>query len=499
MKNRIMPPRGGRTAYALLLGVLGLAAFLRFWQIGSRPGYEWDEPVYENVAKNIALHGHLQSTAEYGTHAVSYLFHPSFYFLMLGGWFKLAGAGITQARVVAATMSIIVLALLFFFLRDAVGWVAALVATTLVSVDGWMIFTNRVSWMENTLMVLVLLSMWQYQQATQKDTTGDYVAAGLLMGATVAFKYTGVYVLVAVLINWLINRNEKLRLPMGFHRNHLKLLVSTLGVIAVYLITMTLIYQHGTGNAFWRDQWVQMQRTFVSSNDTRGSLHTPYDLWRPFADQYKIFVGTVVVAAFAFGLVVYRLWQAWRQRTFYDLRNHSVQFSWLAGGFVVFGVAQLKFPHYFMLVLIPAYGFLVTEATSVLRRDAAYKAMFLRMVVYPLVTTAVVVLGLLGFWWRIVDHHDNALKSLAQYSSATIPHNDVVITEEPIGMMIPQPYCKMWRAASCAGVAKYVITYESHTQHIPTIPGLQQLLQRSTPVKVIIGFKEKLTVWRINS
>ena len=195
--------------------------------------------------------------------------------------------------------------------------------------------------------------------------------------------------------------------------------------------------------------------------------------------------------------MIYRLWQAWRLKTLDYIRLNSVLFSWFVGGIVVFGVAQLKFPQYFMLVLFPAYSYLVTEAALALRRSQPYKARPLQTVIYPLAAVAVLTLGALGTWWRIVDHHDNALKALAQYASTTIPHNDVVVTEEPIGVMIPQPYCKMWRAASCAGVAKYVMTYESHTEHIPNIPGLQLLLQHSTRVKVIVGFKEKLTVWRV--
>jgi hypothetical protein len=57
----------------------------------------------------------------------------------------------------------------------------------------------------------------------------------------------------------------------------------------------------------------------------------------------------------------------------------------------------------------------------------------------------------------------------------------------------------MYHAGEVAGSARYIITYESFTERIPTYPALQALLRRSTPIRVFRGFKEKLTVWRIDA
>jgi 4-amino-4-deoxy-L-arabinose transferase-like glycosyltransferase len=474
-----------RVYVGLFAGTMLLAGVLRFWSIGSRPGYEWDEPVYTNIAANAVRLGSITIKPEYGVESAPYLFHPPFYFLELGGWFSVTGVGITQARILGAVVSLLGLAVLYCLLREIIGRLA-LVAVALVAVDGWLVFTQRVSWIENSLLVLMFLALWFYYRATQRPTIANYVLAGFWLGAATMFKYLGVYVVVATLIDWCIERRDG--------RKYVVMFLTTAATIAVYVAVMLLIFQDGTRNVFWDDSTVQFKRT-VGLHESRGTLSSLRDYVVPLLHRYRVFAGTMLVALGGILLLLFRLGQCAWSRSLAPVRPNSLLFSWALAGLISFGSINLKFPHYFELLLIPLYAYLVAEVARIARHagTAPWRRQLLAAA-----AAAVVVLGLCAFGWRIVGQSDNALKDVADYAGAVIPRDAVVITEETIGTIIPQPYAKMYRAGEVAGVARYIITYESQTQRIPTYPALRDLLRRSTRVAVFKGFKEKLTVWRID-
>jgi hypothetical protein len=287
---------------------------------------------------------------------------------------------------------------------------------------------------------------------------------------------------------------------------------TTVAMVAVYVAVMLLIFQRGAQNVFWGDSTVQFRRTF-GLQESRGTISNLRDLIVPLISQYRIFVGSMIVAAVAVSLLILRLVQCARSRSLAPVRTNTLLFAWALAGLISFGSINLKFPHYFELMLIPLYAFVVADVAAMLRRRELSRRgeqmsqrrprrrrahRDLLKLVVGVATVVVVVLGLGAFAWRIVGHHDNALKSVAEYAAADIPRTDVVITEEPIGTMIPQPYVKMYHANEVAGLARYIITYQSITEQIPNYPAFMELLRHATPVKVFEGFKEKLTVWRVD-
>jgi len=111
-----LPVRRNRVAYACLASfflVLSVATALRLWDIGNRPGWQADEPVYASVARNILLHGTLNDHIQYAESWSPFLYHPPFYMLLLSQWFKLFGAGVPQARELSAVASAVMFALLY--------------------------------------------------------------------------------------------------------------------------------------------------------------------------------------------------------------------------------------------------------------------------------------------------------------------------------------------------------------------------------------------------
>lgn len=472
---------------SLILAVATIGILLRFWQIGSRPGWDWDEPVYANIASNLANHGILALKAQYGTASVPWLFNPPFHFLLGAGWFKLAGSGVTQARILGAAMALVALVLLFFMLRDMIGKKWVLVVPALLAIDAWMVYSSRVSSIENTLMVLVVLSIWLYWRAIRQPTTARFVLAGALVGATTIYKFTGAYVIVAVLINWLIQRQRKLG------RQHLLMLATTAIVIAAYLGAMTLIYWRGGNDYFWKESWVQFQRT-LALKGSRGNITNIGAMITPLLHQYRVFVGTILVAVASTLLVGWRLIQSFRAHSWHPVSRNSVLFAWVLASIISFGLIGLKFPTYFQLLLVPMYVYVVIEMGEKYERKNTKRRI---RVLLAGAVAGIVALSLLGFQWRIVEHSDNAMKSAEQYIALHIPRTDVVLAEEPVGVMIPQRYCNLYRAGACRTVADYIITYTTRQHPAPTYPALQQLLAHSREVKIFTGFKETLTIWRI--
>ena len=144
--------------------VFVLAILMRFPGLASKPGYDWDEPVYANIGASLANGDGLHLKADFGSVTAPYLYHPPFYFWLLSGWMRVFGTGIGPARFLAATMSIAVLALLFVLMRRRWGTLA-LIPLIVLATDGWLVFSNRVSWIENSMLVLAAAAILAYDWA----------------------------------------------------------------------------------------------------------------------------------------------------------------------------------------------------------------------------------------------------------------------------------------------------------------------------------------------
>lgn len=471
------PGRGVPWTLLLLLGVLGLAAFLRFWQLGVRPGLEVDEPVYGQIAASIAATGRLLVKPEVGVANPDYLYHPPFYFWLLGGWFSVVGSSLAKARTFAAGMSLVTLLMVFGLSRRFIGR-AALLPVLLIATDGWLVYSNRISWMENTLMVLGVGAMWLYASATQTRRTSAYALAGVALGMAVVFKHVAGYLVLAVLINWLLSRRDR--------DGHLAMVGAGLAVVAAYLLAMTVAF----GHVYWDDTAVQFNRT-IGIGDTRGTVSTAGQALGAIFGQYSVFYATLAVSLLGGLLVLGRLFEAIRHRSLAAIRRRGVLFSWAMAALIFFGAIHLHFSNYFLMILIPLYVYVSVEIVDFVRQrrslvPAAYA-----------VLAVVLAANMATFVQRIADRNDNALVAVSRFAAAHIPRHALVVTEEWVANMIHQPYCHTWRAAYCESRTSYVITYTSRTERPPPVPALRRLIKRSDRLAMFTGFKERITVYHV--
>lgn len=461
--------------------ILAAAAALRLWDIGSKPGWQSDETVYTDIARNLATSGSLSEHIQYHTPWAPFLFHPPFYFLLLAGWFKVAGAGVPQARVLTVIASLVTLCLIMRLIWRLHGPVPALVTVTFLAFDGWLLYVQRVSYIENTLMVIIVAGFLLYERALRQPSARRFLLAGAMFGFAVIFKHTGAYVLPAVLLNWLIIRRQ--------WRGHLLLLAGAGIVVGAYLAVMIPLFDSGHHDWYLQQSLVQVKRV-LGLRVSRGTLTSPGEFMHLLTHQYAVFAPSLVVALAS---VIVVGWRCLRARSLRPLEHNSLLFSWAAAGVVVFGASALRYDQYFELVLIPLYCLLWTE---VCRYVLAHPRTAPAAAAAGLVVLAA---GLSAFSLRVLARDDNTLYQVQQYAQAHIPRDAVVVTEEEIGDEIPQPWCAVARAGACGGTATYAITYSSYLQPAtpPSDTAFQAIMAGALKVTAFSGFKETITVWRL--
>ena len=128
------PPAEGRrmdwTEWALLLCVVALAAFARFYALPRIPyGIEGDESKWTAEVVSVMVDGQhaMQSEFHYSTEPVSFYMQAPFH--------RLLGPSVLSARVAVATYSLLATLAFYWLVRETAGWRAALLATVLLSIS----------------------------------------------------------------------------------------------------------------------------------------------------------------------------------------------------------------------------------------------------------------------------------------------------------------------------------------------------------------------------
>lgn len=467
---------GSVLAFAVVLAA-GLA--LRFWHLGVSPAWQWDEAIYYRVGLSVQ-HGVLQEHPVYGTAWVPFLYQPPIYFVLLARWFTLTGASVYHARVLGVIATAVMLALLFRLVWMLHGARKALLVMIPVVFDGWLMYIERASYIENVLMVIIVAALVLYQRALARPAWYNFALAGLGIGCAASFKQTGTYVLAAALLCWLIVRRN--------HRGHLVMLGVALTVIAIYLVAMVRMYDV-PGHQWYIDQSLVQVRRVLGLQSSGGTLTSPAKLLHLLMQQYEYFIPSFLIALAALLVGLRRLLQCYRARNWQPARDNALLFSWFAAGVVVFGVSSLKFPQYFALILIPGYCYLWTELSD-WNWPAAVRAAL------PL---AAAVSGLASLFLVLPVFQPNPLEEVQQYAAGQIPRAAIVVTEESIGDLIQQRWCTVESAGACERVASYAITWKTYLQSSFSLgdPAFHQLMKGAVAIRSFGGPVGTATVWKL--
>jgi 4-amino-4-deoxy-L-arabinose transferase-like glycosyltransferase len=474
---------------ALAVVVLAAGAMLRFWDLATKPGWQYDEGVYTGVAANLLQHGQISEHITYGAPWSPDLYQPPFYFVILSRWFALTGPSVYHARVLGVLCSVVTLALFWRLLVRLHGDRAALLAVIPVVFDGWLLYVQRVSYMENVLLMLITAGMLLYQRAfgghlapLTRVSRWQYAAAGGVLGFAVVFKYTGAYILAAVLLAWLIRRRD--------HKGHVIMFGAALLVAAGFLLFEIRFYD-APGHHWWLQQTMVQIRRVLGIQSSGGTLSSPAKGLHLLLAQYKVFAPSFLVTVAAFAVGVRRLWRCYQARNWSPVQDNALLFAWMAAGVVIFGFSSLRYPQYFALILLPAYGFFWTEVYR-WRWDV-------RALAGPAV--AAMLAGLLSFWARVGANDDNAFAQVQRYAARSIPADAVVVADEAIGDLITQPYCREQEAGPCRGHAAFAITWDTYLQTSWQLGDSadHQMMAGAVPLESWAGFNGTVTVWRLRT
>jgi 4-amino-4-deoxy-L-arabinose transferase-like glycosyltransferase len=459
--------------------VLVVGTVLRLWHLTVSPAWQWDEAVYYRVSVNVQ-HGVLSEHSLYGVPWEPFLYQPPFYFLVLSSWFSIIGASIYHARLLGVIFTVAMQTVLFRLLWKIHGPSVALFAIIPVIIDGWLIYIERVSYIENALMLIIVAGLLLYQHALEKPSWLRFAIAGVVIGFAGSFKQTGVYVLLAVLLCWLVTRRA--------HRGHMVMLAVALAVLATYVAVMVRVFDV-PGHDWYIGQSTTQVRRVLALQHSGGTLTSPGSVLHLLAAQYRFFIPSVLVTFAALITVVRRVLQCYFARNWEPAQDNALLFSWLVTGIVVFGLSSLKFPQYFALILIPAYCFFWTELVR-----WNWRSVWKRMV---MATAVVAALG--SFALTVPAFSTNTLAQVQQYAATQIPASDVVVTEQSIGDLIQQRWCTVEVATACLGAATYAITWRTYLQSSFTEgnAAFHELMVGAVPVKTFSGAVGTATVWKL--
>jgi 4-amino-4-deoxy-L-arabinose transferase-like glycosyltransferase len=463
-----------RRAFLIFAGALVAGLALRFWHLGTS-GWQYDEVVYHQVAAGVLNHGILAEKTTYGVASRPFLFEPPWYPLLLSAWFGVAGPTITAARVLGVVFSAGSLVFIWLLLRRLTRSApTATVGTLPLVFDGWLLYIQRISYIENLTLLLMAAGLLAYQRAL--DTDRGWVLSGVLAGVAVAVKYTAVPILLTVLLCWLIVQRA--------HRQHLRLL----GAAALIIVIDQLVLVGVWGHVYLSDTLTQIKRV-LGIQSSGGTVTSPGQLIQLLFRQYDVFIPSLLIALSGLVIAVGLLWRCYRQRDWAPARRQALLFAWSAAGIVTFGLSSLRFPQYFALILVPLY--LLFWATVSERLSPALQ--------YAAVGVACAA-GIVSWGLSTQGQQVNPFQRTEQYATAHLARNAVVVADEQIGDLIPQSYCREQQASAvCLRKASYVITWDTYLQQTTQLgdKAFDTRVLGATRVWSVTGFSGTATVWKL--
>jgi 4-amino-4-deoxy-L-arabinose transferase-like glycosyltransferase len=479
----------------MMVGFLLAVALLVRLYTAWHAGVEVDEPIYRDAAALTLQYGYPTIRSAYLHPMIPFLYHPPFFLFLLAGWFKLWGnTSYLVGRLCSVTLSLLMLLLLYLLTRKMLGHKKALIALVLVGSDAWIIFTNQAIYLENSLMILIIVAIWVYWRATQTAPLPRtrslrwYALAGLLAGGVIIYKQIGGFLVLVILLNLLLERKHWL--------GHAVLGAGLVLVVASYAVGMHLAF----GTLFDSATLDQVHRTLGQKaapglND--GVLVALQATWNLY---WMFFVTIVVLLAGAVLTLIWYVQLVFRRRKM----SNTVLVSWALGGGLFALVISLKSPHYMILWIVPLYLMLVLAGEDMFRHRQSRGRLadfFRRKQVLGLLLCLLLLAGdSFGVRARFSTGAGDALQQADAYINATIPSTAVVLTQNYIGVDLNPQFLDITLIATPQQILQHGVTYMalywSSTQ--PISPTLGPVGRYCLVMKEFSGFKDHVEVCKID-
>jgi hypothetical protein len=335
--------------WTISIGVLSLCLFVVFYILSEGSLHDWDEAIYAQVAKEIAVSDDWLTLTWAG---YPFWHKPPLYFWLTAVLYKFVGINEFAARTFSAAFGFGVVALTFWLGLRLFSWAAgATAALLLLSIDQstychWHNFVcqARVGMLETMLTFWLLLSMILVWEANERPRL--IILIGITAGLAVMTKaWIGFFALAMPMLYAVITRQ--------FHARRkywgLAVLLAALVILPWHLWQ---IWIHG--NSFLHEYFVVnvFGRMTGVLEENRHSTFFYFDILR---DGFSI-VGSGYLWPAAY------LWAAWTARTS-EYRQKVLLLTWVTIPLLLFSLAQTKLPWYVILIY-PGIALLISEALS---------------------------------------------------------------------------------------------------------------------------------------
>ncbi|MCK4859763.1 MAG: hypothetical protein KAS87_04295 [Candidatus Omnitrophica bacterium] len=204
----------------ILLAILLLASFLRFWRLGEMPALNADEAAigynaYSLIQTGTDEHGnpwpiHFQSFNDY---------KPGLYFYLVLPFVKILGLNVLAVRIPGAFLGVLTVLVVYLLVRELDGYglrvtglkdktrnalthngITALTAAFFLAISPWHIHFSRGGWEVNVATFLITTGFWLFIKAFGKDFSVWYLVFSILFFTASLYTYHAARIVVPLLV-----------------------------------------------------------------------------------------------------------------------------------------------------------------------------------------------------------------------------------------------------------------------------------------------------------
>lgn len=234
----------------ILLGLLALTAFARFYALESVPyGIEGDEAKWTSEAVNLGILGQPDTSGEYHRDAlpVSFYLQTPFH--------RFFGPGLSSARLAVASLSILASLIFYWLLRQIAPTTFALISTYLLAISIFDISASRLANVESYVKLLSILPFALLAWALQKRAWQAYCLVGFSL-ALAALTYDTLWpiLIICIVLTLIELRNQPAAEKYKSFSGLLAPILLTLPVVIPYFTSR--INYYGLEDKGWDGNWL---------------------------------------------------------------------------------------------------------------------------------------------------------------------------------------------------------------------------------------------------
>jgi len=468
-----------RNFLVLVSLIIGLTLSIHVVTVLPTP-YDWDELFYTHVIKNTVEDGYPNVTFSKDS-GEWFAYHPPFHFYLMSSWYQITGLNtVLGGRIYASIIAVAIVALSMRIIWKVTekSEEAVLIGGLLLATDGWFNYTSLLVKIDSTSTLIGLVGSLFFIGAIQDQNKRWAVLSGLLVGFAAVYKHVGIIFPAAIVAHFLLTRFKNWQIEKW-------VFISIVAVIVLYVAGMVII----VGEPFTEATLVQIRRA-LGQQESRGLNFGIEEIINALVQTYWAFLGTISILTLA-GLVVLK--KAKDLLIFREDKDLAqiVALTLTAG--VVLLSLQLRNPHY-LVYLIPAASMLVGIQLA-RRLETRFKnGVLALLVIIVLLNGTTMVIRLTQF--SLVNPLLEVHKFLNQQ-----PADLVVLTEESICAEIVQECYKFGNFQTLERIESInpdlLVVYTTTTHQPPQTEALLDLIAKGEPLFRVEGWKEIITVLRV--